>query len=176
MFFFLKIDNDEFDVCQSCVDRVVGFDEFYKIVTENQKHLRNIQPVIILNDETSDKITHSTTIGQYAIMDDGHPDDCLKDSLSNNNINASEMDTATDVDDSMSCNTVETEGENDDNDNNYIQYSANAPNDFNLKLKISGSREFPTELVRNNKLIYRGQALINLIQTFYTLSCDQCSR
>lgn len=176
--FFLKIDDDDpfsKSVCRSCVDRVVGFDEFYKIVAENQKTLRNIQPIIIFRDEALDKITHSTTIEEYAIMEEANPDDCSTDSLPNQNKNASEIDTPAEEYDNTSYSTVETEDENDNNDMD-TEYPTNDLNDSALKRKISGAQEFPTELVRNNKLIFRGQELINLIQKFYTLNCDQCPR
>lgn len=157
------------------MDRVVEFDEFYEIVFENQKSLRNIQPIIIFRDESSNKITHSTTIGEFAIMEEANSDDCFKDSLPYQNINASEMDTPTEEHDNMSCSTVETEDENDNNDID-AEYPTNALNDSDVNRKITGSQEFPAELVRDNKLIFRGQELINLIQKFYTLCCDQCPR
>lgn len=162
----MKIDDEDpcyKNVCRSCVDRVIGFDKFYKIVAENQKCLRNI-----FRDETSDKIMHSTTMAKS--------DDCSKNVLlPNPNINASEMVTPPDEHDIRSCSSIETEDEN-DNDNMDAEYPTNSLNDSDLKHKISGSEQFPTELVRDNKLIFRGQELIALIQKFYTLSCDQCPK
>lgn len=173
--FFLKIDDDDpfsKSVCRACVDRVVGFDEFYKIVLENQKSLRNMQPTIIFRDDASDKITDSTSIEEYAIMEEAKPVDGLKNPLPNQNINASEMDTPADELDTMSCSSVETE--TDANNDIDAEHPTNTLNDSELKRKISGSQEFPTELIRDNKLIFHGRELMNLIEKFYTLSCDQC--
>lgn len=45
---------------------------------------------------------------------------------------------------------------------------------FDTNHKPDEFQDFPTELIRDSKLIVKGQQLLDLIAKFYTLKCDQC--
>lgn len=73
---------------------------------------------------------------------------------------------------------IHEESDNEDlyneDENEMADDSANAIDTLNFQMPCEQRNDFPTKLIEDSKLLYKGRDLIEMISKFYRLECDQC--